>query len=155
MLLIGCLREGVEMSMNDSWLTVTTALVIAVYVTLPVSVAIYVGLRLWRDRKARVLGLVAIAAATVTVYLVGIWDPGVGFTAPWYFDSLFRGGSISNNLRAGMSLGDDGITRLGITVTIDAWAAAVLFAATLVLLVLAVALRCARPRQRLGAATDI
>ena len=127
------------MLMDSHWLTVTTVLAVAVYVTLPLSVAIYVGLRLWRDRKAKGLVLVAIAAAAVTFYLVGISDPGMGFTVPWYFDELFRGGSVTNNLRAGMNLGDDGITRLGITVTIESWAASALFAATLVLLVLAVA----------------
>jgi len=139
------------MLMNDLWLTVTTALVVVVYVTLPMTVAVYVGLRLWRDRKAQVLGLVAIAAATVTFFLVGLWDPGAGYDVPGYFDSLFRGGSISDNLRVANSLGDDGIHRFGITVTINAWAAATLFAATLVLLVLAVA-RWWRSLRKMGPA---
>jgi len=139
------------MLMDSQWLTVTTVLAVAVYVTLPATVAVYVGLRLWRDRKAKVLSLVAIATAAVTFYLVGISDPGIGFTVPWYFNKLFQGGSIANNLRAAMNLGDDGITRVGITVTIQAWAAAALFAATLVLLVLAVA-RWWRSLRKMGPA---
>ena len=126
------------MLMGSEWLTVIQVLVLAVYVAVPVTVVVFVGLRLWRDRKAQILGMLTIVTAVATCFLVGVYDPGVGYTAPWYFDDLFRGGSFSNSLRTGNSLGDDGVHRFGVTVTVTAWASAILFAATIALLALTV-----------------